>query len=276
MTTYRVGFLSIVSISLERDSRVDEVVVFPQRELGLVSGEAPLALVSNEVIPLETITHGFPKWLQENRYTVWMLSTNIPLSGVMYKKNSPLYSFYWDGSETPSWEPRYEFLMGTRRKHGIIHRRWGTQPINTYLRGHFCLKPIYGVPDGWARAQDEGDHVQIQQYFKSGWWGSADKYSKSDRIVIREQIAQNNVGIPLLLDAGILKPESNIYFMDQSKHIDEIAFGHDPFKLFKASEWRKYYEWLPEYLREFRPNDFGMPIEEFIDRYVRDGLERGN
>lgn len=248
---------------------MDEVVVFPQRELGLVSGEAPLALVSNEVIPLETITHGFPRWLQANRYTVWMISTKIPLEGVCYRTDSIIYPFYWDGSETPSWEPRYEFLMGTRRKHGIIHRRWGTQPINTYLRGHFCLKPIYGVPDGWARAQDEGDHVQIQQYFKGGWWGRPLPGDDEEvPIVIDEQIAQNNVGIPLLLEAGILKPETNITFMDQSKPIDEIAFGHDPFKLFKAGEWRKYYEWLPEYLRDFRPDDFGVPIEEFIEEHL--------
>lgn len=242
------------------------VVHLPQKHL--VSGEPPYELVFNDEIPLRTVGYGFPAWLTEQRSTVWMLSTKIPLPDVRYKGDTPLYPFYWDGPDIPDWTPRYEFLCGKRIKHGDIHRAWGTQPINTYLRGHFCLKPIYGVPDGWARAQDEGDHVQVQQYFKSGWWGRADRHSKADRIVIGEQIKQNNVGIPLLLEAGIIKPENKIYFMDQSKPVDEIAFGHDPFKLFKAGEWRKYYEWLPEYLRDFRPDDFGMPIEEVIEEHL--------
>lgn len=249
------------------------VIVCPQQHL--VTGEFPFDMVWDN-IPLETVGNGFPKWLVDTRVTVWMLSTNIPLPGVIYKEEVPLYPFYWDGPAQPEWTPRYELLISRRRKHGVTHRRWGTQPINTYLRGHICLKPIYGVPDGWARAQDEGDHVLIQQYFKGGWWGRNLDGSPSKQIVIREQLAQNNIGIPLLLKAGFLKPDMNITVWDQSKPIDEIEFGHDPFKLFKAGEWWKYYDWLPTYLREWRPNDFFMPIEQVIEKYVEPNTWKGD
>lgn len=208
-----------------------------------------------------------------NRLLVWMLSTQIPLPEVIYHPEKPLYPFYWDGPENPSYTPRHELLVGAwdDRKHGSIQRRFGTQPLNTYLRGHFCVKPIGNdLRTGWARANKVGEFILVQQYFKSGWWGSG------NRTVIREQLRQNLKSIPLLRELGILKPDTPVYFMDQSKPGTEIAFGHDPFRLFRADSLPDaYHEWLPQYLREWRPNDFGMPIEEVIDRYVRDGLERG-
>ncbi len=232
-------------------------IVFPQRDH--VKGGLPFNAIFDDK---EMYPHpkGAPEG-ESNRVMVWMVSTKIPLLGVIYKEDMPLYPFYWDGPETPEWIPRFEFLVETR-KHGAIHRRWGTQPLNTYLRGHFCLKPMQGY--GWVRAGAVGEFVLVQQYFKSGWWGNG------SRIVIAEQIEQNKVGIPLLRQLGVLKQDTNVYFMDQSKPEGEIRFGHDPFRLFRANGLLEaYHKWLPKYLREWRSGDFGMPIDEVIDRYVK-------
>lgn len=194
-----------------------------------------------------------------------MVSTGVALPEVSFKDN-PIYPFYWDIPENPSWTFRYELLVGnfSNRKHGAIHKEWGTQPLNTFLRGHFCLKPIDNdLRTGWARANEVGEHVLIQQYFKSGWWGNG------NRIIMREQLRQNVAGIPVLKQIGLLKPDTQVVFWDQSKLEKELPFGDDPFKLFSARDLpNAYHRWLPEYLRHYRSNDFNMPVDGVIKRYV--------
>lgn len=181
----------------------------------------------------------------------WLLSTKIALPDVIYKEDVPLYPFYWDTPDVPEWTPRFEFLVGKEEKHGVNHKKWGTQPLNTYLRGHFCLKPH-------PRACEVGEFVLVQQYFKSGWWGSG------DRIIIKEQIMQNKVGFQLLRELGILKPDVNFFFADQSKPTQET--GGLEFKLFKGKDLPEtYHEWLRQYFREWRVHDFNVSIEGVIN-----------
>jgi len=178
-------------------------VAFPQKSL--LEGELPFNLRFKGL---------------NDRIDIWMLSTKIPLPDVIFKGDVPLYPFYWDTPENPEWTPRYELLLGTYNqdgKHGAIHKKWGTQPLTTYIRGHFCLKPH-------PRAIEVGENVLIQQYFKSGWWG------KGNRITIKEQLQQNNIGFPLLMQLGVLKGGVNVHFMDQTKPTQEIP--HYEYALF--------------------------------------------
>ena len=212
--------------------------------------------------------------LHSNRVLTWMISTKIPLKGVSFggtdTYGAPPYPFYWDGPEEPEWTPRYEVIFGgcNDRKHGGVHRRWGTQPLNTYLRGHFCLKPIGNdLLTGWARANEVGEHVLVQQYFKSGWWG---RFGDTSRITIREQLQQNIVTFPLLRRSGIIRDNTKLAFWDQSKQVSELPFGDDPFRLFLGKDLLEaYHRWLPEYLRHYRANDFNIPIEEVIETHVK-------
>jgi len=222
-----------------------------------VEGEPPfnLRFTNHKILP--------QKW-RNTRITVWMVSTKIPIPHVKFGPWK-LYPFYWNRPEIPEkwlsgeWKPRYELLFGSVRKHGVIHRMWGTQPINTYVRGHFAL---FGIG---TYAESRGTQfVLIQQYFKGGWWGDGNE------IVIREQLQQDEVAIPLLIEAGIIKDDTPVYFMDQSKPETEIPHGKDPFRLFYGKNClEEYKKWLPTYLREWRANDFGMDIEEVIERYVK-------
>ena len=192
------------------------------------------------------------------RITIWMLSTKICLPEVKYKSDLILYPFYWDCPEVPEWAPRFEFLVGDEEKHGSIHKTWGTQPLNTYLRGHFSLKPQ-------PRAEQVGEHILVQQYFKSGWWGNGKK------IIIKEQLQQNKIGFQLLRQLGILKSGVNVFFFDQSKPTQETS-GIE-YKLFKAEDIpQKYYIWLPNYFRKWRKNDFSKSIEEVIKHNAKYSL----
>lgn len=212
-------------------------IVFPQKHL--VEGNPPFNLRFKN---------------DPERLHVWLVSTKIALPDVIYKEDVPLYPFYWDSPELPEWTPRFEFLIG-KGKHGAIHKEWGTQPLNTYLRGHFCLKPH-------PRAHAEGEFVLVQQYFKSGWWGTG------DRTIITEQIRQNTVGLQLLWKLGILKAGVNVEFFDQSKPTQE--WHADPFRLFKAENLSDaYYKWLPKYFREWRGHDFKLSIEDVIKKYLK-------
>ena len=220
-------------------------VVFPQKHL--LEGELPFNLRFKDT---------------KARVSVWSLSTKIVLPYVIYKEDVPLYSFYWDTPEVLEWTHQFEFLVGKDTykgvKHGSIHKTWGTQPLNTYLRGHFCLKPH-------PRAIEVGEHVLVQQYFKSGWWGSG------NRITIKEQLQQNKIGLPLLRQLGILKPGVNVHFFDQTKPTQD-TFGLKYF-LFKAETLPdSYNKHLPQYLREWRSKDFPIGIEEVIEKYVTPNL----
>jgi len=138
---------------------------------------------------------------------------------------------------------------------------WGTQPLNNYLRGHFAIWDVGTY--AWHR---NTQFVLIQQYFKGGWWGKGDN---SKQIVIKEQLQQNKVGVPLLIELGVIKDDTAVYFMDQSKPEEEIPHGNDPFRLFSGKKClEEYLHWLPEYLREWRPDDFDMNIETVIEEYV--------
>jgi len=219
-------------------------VVFPQKHL--LEGTLPFDLKF--------------KGLNE-RIDIWMLSTKIAVPEVIFKGEVPLYPFYWDTPEIPEWTPRHEFIVGTYNrdgKHGTIHKKWGTQPLNTYIRGHFCLKPH-------PRAIEVGEHVLVQQYFKSGWWGSG------NHITIKEQLQQNKIGLQMLRQLGILKPGVNVHFFDQTKPTQD-TFGLKYF-LFKAETLPdSYNKHLPQYLREWRFKDFPMYIEEVIEKYVTPNL----
>ena len=219
-------------------------VVFPQKHL--LEGELPFDLKFKG---------------SDERIDIWMLSTKIAVPEVIFKGEVPLYPFYWDSPETPEWTPRHEFIVGTYNqdgKHGAIHKKWGTQPLNTYIRGHFCLKPH-------PRAIQVGEHVLVQQYFKSGWWGAG------NRITIKEQLHQNHIAYPLLRQLGILKPGVNFHFFDQTKPTQD-TFGLKYF-LFKAETLPdSYNKHLPQYLREWRFKDFSMHIEDVIKQYVKPNL----
>ena len=219
-------------------------VVFPQKHL--LEGTLPFNLKFKE---------------SDERIDIWMLSTKIAVPEVIFKGEVPLYPFYWDTPENPEWTPRHELLLGTYSqdgKHGAIHKKWGTQPLNTYIRGHFCLKPH-------PRAIQEGEHVLVQQYFKSGWWGAG------DRITIKEQLQQNKIGLPLLHALGILKPGVNVHFFDQTKPTQD-TFGLE-YKLFDASTLPdSYNKYLPTYLRKWRFKDFSTHIEDVIKDYVMPNL----
>ena len=219
-------------------------VVFPQKHL--LEGTLPFDLKFKG---------------SDERIDIWMLSTKIAVPEVIFKGEVPLYPFYWDTPETPEWTPRHEFIVGTYNrdgKHGAIHKKWGTQPLNTYIRGHFCLKPH-------PRAIQEGEHVLVQQYFKSGWWGAG------NRITIKEQLQQNKIGLQLLRQLGILKHGVNFHFFDQTKPTQD-TFGLKYF-LFKAETLPdSYNKHLPNYLREWRYKDFPMYIEEVIEKYVTPNL----
>lgn len=240
------------------DSLETVTIHFPQRRE--ITGKPPFTW---------KYRHGFYEQnrdYDDSRVLVWMLSTGVVLPEVSFK-DKPVYPFYWDSPESPSWTLRYELLVAnfSNRNHGEMQKKWGTQPLNTFLRGHFCLKPVNSdLRTGWARANEVGEHVLIQQYFKSGWWGNG------DRIIIKEQLQQNLIGIPLLRQIGILNPDTQVVFWDQSKNEKELPFGDDPFKLFLARDLPEtYHRWLPEYLRHYRANDFEFPIEEVIERYVK-------
>ncbi|TET25256.1 MAG: hypothetical protein E3J73_06645 [Candidatus Bathyarchaeum sp.] len=219
-------------------------VVFPQKHL--LEGEFPFNMKFKD---------------SDDRIDIWMLSTKIPLPDVIFKGEVPLYPFYWDTPETPDWTPRYEILLGTYSqdgKHGAIHKKWGTQPLNTYIRGHFCLEPH-------PRAVQEGEHVLVQQYFKSGWWGNG------NRITIKEQLQQNKIGLQLLRQLGILKAGVSFHFFDQTKPTQD-TFGLK-YALFKAETLPdSYSKYLPNYLREWRYKDFSTYIEEVIEDYVEPNL----
>lgn len=242
---------------------------FPQRQE--IEGEPPFGLRFRKQSP--------DCRFESNRVLTWMISTMIPLKDVSYKGTDtygePSYPFYWDCPESRQWSPRIEVLFGGCDviKHGCAHKRWGTQPLNTYLRGHFCHKPIGNdLRTGWARANEVGEHVLVQQYFKSGWWG---KFGDTSRIIIREQLEQNFAAFPLIKQFGIIKDDTQVVFWDQSKHVSELPFGDDPFKLFLGKELPEaYHRWLPEYLRHYRSKDFSIPIEEVIEKYVIEPLSR--
>lgn len=196
-----------------------------------------------------------PEEWRGDRITVWMLSTKVAMPDMRYGPY-PAYPFYWDGPEDLEWTPSFEYVFGSVRKHGAIHRLWGTQPLKTYIRGHFAVKGI-----GTYAKHRGTQFVLIQQYFKSGFWGDG------NRIVIREQLRQDNVAIPILVEAGIIKDDTPVYFYDQSKPGKEI--DGDPFRLFYGKDClEQYKKWLPEYLRWCRANDFGADIEEVIENYV--------
>jgi len=219
-------------------------VAFPQKHL--LEGELPFNLKFKG---------------SDERIDIWMLSTKIAVPEVIFKGDVPLYPFYWDTPETPEWPPRHEFIVGTYNrdgKHGRIHKKWGTRPLNTYIRGHFCLKPH-------PRAIEVGEHVLVQQYFKSGWWGNG------NRITIKEQLQQNKIGLQLLRQLGILKPGVNVHFFDQTKPTQD-TFGLKYF-LFKAETLPdSYNKHLPNYLRDWRSKDFPIGIEEVIEKYVKPNL----
>ncbi len=216
-------------------------IVFPQKHL--LEGELPFNLKFKG---------------SDERIDIWMLSTKIAVPEVIFKEDVPLHPFYWDTPETPEWTPRYEFIVGIYSrdgKHGFIHKKWGTQPLNTYIRGHFSLKPH-------PRAIQEGEHVLVQQYFKSGWWGHG------TRVTVKEQLQQNMIGLQLLRQLGILKPGVRFHFFDQSKPTQETS-GLE-YKLFKAEDIpSEYLKWVPNYLRRWRKNDFSKSIEEVIKRHVK-------
>ncbi len=212
-------------------------IVFPQKHL--LEGELPFNLKFK----------GY-----DERIDIWMFSTKVAVPEVIFKEDVPLYPFYWDTPKNPLWIPRHELILGTYNqdgKHGAIHKKWGTQPLNTYIRGHFSLKPH-------PRAIQVGEHVLVQQYFKSGWWGSG------NRVTVKEQLQQNKVGFQLLRQFGILKSGVNVVFFDQSKPTQE-TFGLE-YKLFKAEDIpQRYYEWLRQYFREWRAHDFEISISKVID-----------
>jgi len=219
-------------------------IVFPQNHF--LEGELPFNLKFKDL---------------DERIDIWMLSTKIAVPEVIFKGEVPLYPFYWDSPENPKWLPRYEVLFGVHSehsKHGAIHKKWGTQPLNTYIRGHFCLKPH-------PRAIQEGEHVLVQQYFKSGWWGSG------NCITIKEQLQQNKIGFQLLRQLGIFKPGVNVHFFDQTKPTQD-TFGLKYFLFEAATLPGSYNKHLPTYLREWRFKDFPLYIEEVIADYVMPNL----
>jgi hypothetical protein len=219
-------------------------IAFPQKHL--LEGELPFNLRFKD---------------SSERIDLWFLSTLVPVPEVIFLDGGTLQPFYWDTSEIPKWIPRYEFLVGTyiqSEKHGSIHKTWGTQPLNTYLRGHFCLKPH-------PRACEVGEHILVQQYFKSGWWGDGAK------IIIQEQLKQNSVALPLLWKLGVFKSGVNVHFFDQSKPVSE-TFGLE-YALLKAETLpASYYKYLSEYLKTWRSNDFLIPINEVMKKHVNPNL----
>lgn len=157
------------------------------------------------------------------------------------------------------WTPKIELLVG-EGNHEVMTKHWGSQPLNSYLVGHFC----YGEPaKGNALAQRHGNFVQIQQYFRAGYWGhDCPNWSFNGASTVREQLIQNMVGLPQLLTLGVLKHDTPIYFADQSFHGN---FPIEEARLFKCVNClREYHVWLPTYFRKYRANDFNVPIEEVI------------
>ena len=149
---------------------------------------------------------------------------------------------------TGSWSFRLEYLVGNGDHHAIM-AAWGTQPFNSYLVGHF-------------------DHlnrrVMVQQYFRGGYWGAdvpGAPYNGAS--TVREQIAQDEVGVPLLYDLGAIKRDTPVYYADQSA--DKPCALEDYFHLFTGwDSLRQYLAWLPGYLSTCRASHFTVPIAEVI------------
>jgi len=155
------------------------------------------------------------------------------------------------------WIPRIELILG-EGNHELMMERWGTQPLNTYLVGHFCCGPhIHGN----ALALKIGSFAQIQQYYRSGYWGHDPPNHPQAVPTLREQLTQDLIGVPLLYDLGILTDETKIYFADQSRNAPLPA---EEAKIFKGRDGlREYFKWIPTYVKK-RKRDFNKPIEEVL------------
>lgn len=178
----------------------------------------------------------------------WCISTGIKVPYIFRNWNAghPLIALGDDFEG--EWKPRFELLLG-EKDHETIVKKYGAQPLNTYLRGHFA----------WLPAPPS---VIVQQYFLAGCWGDHPPNAPwAGTPTVKEQIAQNNIGIPLLFECEILREDTPILFADQSKP-EQMLRDNRQFK--GVDCLREYYPYLTEYLKKYRANDFNVPIEEVI------------
>lgn len=188
------------------------------------------------------------------RVFAWMISTGVKVPYIIldWRKVNRIIALGDDFKG--EWVPRIEFLVG-EASHGDIAKTYGTQPLNSYLRGHFSVER---GPPPWE--------IVVQQYFVAGCWGGHPPgVHWAGTPTVKEQFAQNAVGIPTLIELGILKNDTTVYFKDQSK-VYEIGTPNEWYdKRVRGKDClKKYYQWLPTYLRKLRREDFNVPIEEVI------------
>jgi len=197
---------------------------------------------------------------QKKRVYSFMIATGVKVPYIL-KNWETLGRVEARGDEfKKEWSPIMEFLVG-EGDHELIANHWGSQPLNSYLVGHFCCEE---PAKGNALAQRHGNFVQIQQYFRAGYWGyDCPNWAFNRESTVREQLIQNLVGIPQLFKLGILNLDTPMYFADQSFHGN---FPIEEAQLFKGlNGLREYHKWLPVYFRNYRANDFKIPIEEVIE-----------
>jgi len=194
--------------------------------------------------PFNLYLHGGP-YEEKLEADSFLVSTGVRVPHIVLSMDNT--ECRGDDFEGP-WDFRIEILFG-KGKHRPILATWGSQPFNSYLVGHF-------------------DHlhkrVMIQQYFRGGNWGfDVPNFDDNGVCTVREQIAQDEVAIPILYETGILKVDTPIYYADQST--DKPGALEDYFQLFTGLDsLEQYLQWLPTYLKKCRSNHFKIPIEEVI------------
>ena len=220
-----------------------------------------------DIVPQTPLIHGDPPYdmelFEEGKATYidsFMISTGYQVPYILKRADS----FEARGDEfTGEWIEKIELLLG-QGKHEPILKRWGSQPFNTYLVGHFASGPN---AEKDPLVQQYGRFVRIQQYFRAGYWGQdVEGYPDNRKPTVKEQLDQNDIGVPILFMLGALKPGTRVYFADQSA--DKPCPLNQYFKLFQGKDGydllRQYYAWLPTYLRTCRSTDFNRSIEEVI------------
>ncbi len=173
-----------------------------------------------------------------------------PLEWKDWKEGNPLIALGDDF--VGEWHPQFEFIVGKQHHHVLVNA-YGTQPKNTYLYGHFSWPPA-------------PPNVIVQQYFLAGCWGFAPpSLPWAGTPTVKEQVKQNNVGIPLLFDLGILRSDVEVVFSDQSK-VEPMLRDQRTFKGKDGKDLlRQYYPYLKNYLKDARAKDFNIPIEEVVE-----------
>jgi len=239
MTKRDWEFGRLIDLKLEMGMIED---LFPQKPQ--VRGEAPFNL-------------WFEEGGEKSYIDSFMISTGFKVPYIL--KSYEGFEARGDDFEG-EWKQEIEFLVGVG-KHEPIAKALGTHPFNTYLVGHFACGPN-AERDPLVRSH--GRFVRIQQYFRAGYWGrDVPNYKHNGVPTVKEQLAQNDIAIPILFKLGILKLDTKIYFADQSA--DKPCPLEQYFKLFQGEDClRQYYRWLPTYFRNCRAGHFRVPVEEVV------------